>query len=96
MDFLETILGVAMFLFGVFIVGCSYVRQYHNYKNRNRPGAPHSSPAPVVGPIFIIFGLKFAGVEPRMWFWFFFLLDPDTVVAVLSLPVFLREILTRS
>ena len=56
MDLIIIIFSGALLLFGIFIVGSNYLRQYINFKNQDIEGAPHSSSAPFVGPIFIIVG----------------------------------------
>ncbi len=85
MDFLQTILGFGLLLFGSFIIFCSYSRQVLNYKNRHNPKASYSSPAPFIGPIFVIVGLTMLSVELSPWILLVFLLDPDTVMIVAGL-----------
>ncbi len=85
MDFLQTILGLGLLLFGLFIIVCSYIRQVQNHKNRNNPEASYSSPAPFIGPILVIVGLTLVSVELSPWMLLLFLLDPDTVLIVVGL-----------
>ena len=85
MDFLLTILGLGLLAFGSFIIVCSYIRQVQNHKNRDNPKASYSSPAPFVGPIFVILGLTLLSVEFSPWILLVFLLDPDTVMVVTGL-----------
>lgn len=85
MDFLLTILGLGLLAFGSFIIVCSYIRQVQNHKNRDNPKASYSSPAPFIGPIFVIIGLALLSVELSLWMLLLFLLDPDTVMIVFGL-----------
>ena len=95
MSFLTTILGLVLTAFGGFIIVSSYVRQIHNYKVRKTGVGKHSSPAPFVGPIFVIVGLTLMSVKLSGWVWLLFLIDPDTVVIVLSLPLLFKQLSKR-
>lgn len=96
MDFLMEIVYAAMVLFGLFIIGCSYSRQIYNYRNRGRPDAPWSSPAPFIGPIFVLVGLSALSVDLSAWSLLLFALDPDTVIVVAGLPVLFLKLIHRS
>ena len=85
MDFILSILGIASLAFGSFVIVCSYLRQAKNFKNRDNPEAPHSSPAPFVGPLFVIAGLATMSVELSPWIILLFLFDPDTLIVVVGL-----------
>lgn len=92
MDFLTKILGLALTAFGGFIIVSAYIRQFHNYKVRKTGVGKHSSPAPFIGPIFVIVGLTLLSVKLSVWVWLLFLIDPDTVVIVLSLPMLIKRL----
>jgi hypothetical protein len=96
MDFIKWILSLAFISFGVFIIVAAYIRQIGNYKNRRTRGGKCSSPAPFIGPIFVMVGLTWLSVDLSAWLLLLFLLDPDTVVVVLGLPWLLKQMISRS
>lgn len=83
---LNFLLGGAFLLMGALIVVASYVRQIANFRNRNAENRQWSSPAPFVGPIFIIVGYNALPIEFSNWIFLVFILDPDTVLMTLSIP----------
>ena len=56
----------------------SYVRQVTNFRNRKKANGQWSSPAPFVGPIFVVVGYSALPFEYTPWLFLIFLLDPDT------------------
>ena len=89
MEVLRFIFGGVLLLFGIFIVITNYVRQISNFRNRNK-GGHWSSPAPFVGPVFIIVGYAALPIEFSNWIFLAFILDPDTVVTVIGLPFLIK------
>lgn len=71
---------------GLLIVFASYVRQITNFRNRNNPDAGWSSPAPFVGPIFVVAGYSLLPFAFSWWIFIVFVLDPDTIITVISIP----------
>ena len=96
MDFLTAILGGGLLLFGLFVIFCSYSRQIQNFRNRGRANAPWSSPAPFIGPIFVLVGLTMMSVSLPAWSLLLFVLDPDTVIVIVSLPALVVKLRHRS
>lgn len=47
MDLLKEMFGLVLLMFGLFIIGCGYARQWSNFRNRNHPNKPWSSPGSV-------------------------------------------------
>ena len=85
MEILRYLFGGALLLLGILIVITNYVRQISNYRNR-KENDHWSSPAPLVGPLFIIVGYATLPIEFSKWIFLAILLDPDTVVTVIGLP----------
>jgi uncharacterized membrane protein HdeD (DUF308 family) len=91
MDELRYLFGGALLLFGTFIVITNCVRQISNLRNRKK-GGRWSSPAPIVGPLFIIVGYAALPVEYSNWILLAVILDPDTVIVALGLPSFIKAL----
>lgn len=92
MELLKYLIGGSLHLFGLFIVFASYVRQITNYRNRNKEDAPYSSPAPIVGPLFIIVGYMALPFEFSNWIFLVILLDPDTLITLVGLPYLIKAL----
>ncbi len=86
MEWWSYLLGGAFLLCGSLIVLASYVRQISNFRNRNKADGQWSSPAPFIGPLLIIVGYAALPVEFSSWIFLAIVLDPDTVITILSLP----------
>ena len=96
MGFLIDILGGLLLLAGLYVIGCSYVRQAKNFRNRNRADFSSSSPTPFVGPILVVIGLSLLQGSFSAWCLLAFVLDPDTVVVVYGLPGLFKMFFRRS
>ena len=92
MEFLKYLIGGSLLLFGLFIIFASYVRQVANYRNRNKVDAPYSSPAPIVGPLFIIVGYMALPFEFSNWIFLVIFLDPDTLITLVGLPYLIKAL----
>jgi len=79
-------MGSVFLLFGLFIVVSNYVRQVSNYRNSKKENGKWSSPAPFVGPIFIIVGYAALPFEFSGWIFLAIVLDPDTFIMIVGLP----------
>ena len=90
MELIRYGLGGVFLLAGVLIVFAGYVRQIANYKNRNQQDRRWSSPAPFIGPIFIVFGYFVLPGEFSSWIFLVIVLDPDTVVTLTSIFLLLK------
>ncbi len=90
MESLSHIFGGALLLFGSFIFVANYVRQIANFRNRNKKNGHWSSPAPFVGPLFVIVGYSTLPFEFSIWLFLVIVLDPDTVITILSLPYLIK------
>ena len=88
---LRYLLAGALLLFGLFIVVTNYVRLIANYRNR-KEGGHWSSPAPIVGPLFIIVGYSVLPFEFSNWIFLAIILDPDTVITVIGLPHLIKAL----
>jgi hypothetical protein len=95
MDFLMKVFGLVLTLFGIFIIVAAYIRQINNYKFGKTGQGKHSSPAPFIGPIFMIVGISLMQFELSGWIWMLFLLDPDTIVTLISLPEFFKQLSSK-
>ncbi len=90
MELLKYVFGGALLLFGLFIVLANYVRQVTNFRNRKKENGKWSSPAPFVGPIFVVVGYSALPFEYTPWLFLIFLLDPDTVITIIFLPYLIK------
>ena len=90
MESLKFLFGSALLLFGIFIIFTSYVRHITNHRNRNKKDAPYSSPAPIVGPLFVIVGYTALPFEFSNWIFLVILLDPDTLITLVGLPYLIK------
>ena len=91
MEILRCLFAGFLLLFGLFIVATNYVRLVANYRNRKRDGH-WSSPAPIVGPLFIIVGYSLLPFEFSNWVFLAIILDPDTVITVIGLPHLIKAL----
>ncbi len=92
MELLRYLLGSASLLCGVLIVFASYVRQVSNFTNKSKENGKWSSPAPFVGPVLVVVGYATLPIEFSSWILLVFVLDPDTVLTVLSIPYLFKGI----
>jgi len=92
MDIFRFVLGGVFLLAGALIVLASYVRQISNCLNRYKKDWRYSSPAPFIGPMLIILGYFALPIEFSIWIFLILLLDPDTVIAILSIPHLIKAI----
>lgn len=90
MEILKHLFGAALLLAGTLIVFASYVRQWRNFRNRKDKNFQWSSPAPFVGPLFIIVGYSTLPLEFSDWIFWVFVLDPDTLITILSIPYLIK------
>ena len=93
MEWFMYVLSASLLLFGLFIIVSNYIRQITNFKNRNRESAKWSSPAPLVGPIFVIVGYSGLPFEFSNFIFLAIILDPDTLLTILSLPYLIKGLL---
>ena len=91
MEMLRYFLAGALILFGLFVVIINYVRLIANHRNRKGDGR-WSSPAPFVGPLFIIIGYLASPLEFSNWILLAIIVDPDTVTTLISLPHFVKTL----
>ena len=92
MELLKHLFGGALLLFGLFIVLTSYVRQITNFRNRKRENGKWSSPAPFVGPVFVVVGYAALPFEFTPWIFLIFVLDPDTLITIVGLPYLIKAL----
>jgi hypothetical protein len=92
-DLLKQIFGGLLILAGALIIVANYARQVSNF--RNRKGGRWSSPAPFVGPLFLIVGYNALPLPMSDWIFIVALVDPDTVIVVLSVPLLIIRLLRR-
>ena len=87
-------LGASFLLLGSFIIFSNYVRQITNFSNRHKENAKWSSPTPLVGPMFIIIGYTILPFEFSNLIFLVLILDPDTLIAILSIPYIIKGLFT--
>ena len=92
MELMKYIFGGALLLFGLFIVVTNYARQISNYRNSKKENGRQSSPAPLVGPLFIIIGYLILPFEFSGWIFLVIALDPDTVITILGIPHLIKAL----
>ena len=86
METLWHLMGSVFLLFGLFIVFTNYMRQISNYRNSKKENGKWSSPAPFIGPVFIIVGYAALPFEFTGWIFLAIVLDPDSVIMIIGLP----------
>ena len=91
MEVLRYLFGGVLLLFGIFIVVSNYVRQISNFRNRKKDGH-WSSPAPILGPLFIIIGYSALPIDFSRWIFLAVILDPDTVITIIGLPHLIKAL----
>jgi uncharacterized membrane protein HdeD (DUF308 family) len=89
-ELLKHFFGGALLLFGLFIVLASYVRQITNFRNRKKENGKWSSPAPFVGPVFVVVGYAALPFEFSSWIFLIIVLDPDTLITIVGLPYLIK------
>ena len=90
LELFRYVAGGLLALVGIYIVLLNYIRQISNFRNRHKTDARHSSPAPFVGPLFIIVGYFLAPVSFSKWIFLVFMFDPDTLLVVFTLPFLIK------
>lgn len=83
---LDYAIGAALISVGSYLIVMNYIRQFHNYRYRKTGTGQWSSAVPFFGPLFVIVGYSSLPVEFSNWIFLVMVLDPDTVLIVLSLP----------
>lgn len=78
--------GGAFLLLGFLIIFSSYVRQVTNFRNRNNENGQWSSPVPFMGPVLVVVGYWLLPIAFSRWIFLVIVLDPDTMVVLLSIP----------
>ena len=68
----------------------SDVMQVTNFRNRDKENGQWSSPAPFIGPVLIVVGYSALPIEFSKWIFLVIVLDPDTVVTILSIPYLIK------
>lgn len=91
MEMLRYLIAGVLILFGLFVVITNYVRLIANHRNRKGDGR-WSSPAPFVGPFFIIIGYLASPFEFSNWVLLAIIADPDTVTTLIRLPHFVKSL----
>lgn len=91
MDALQFVLGGTLLAFGAYIIITNYVRQMANFRNRKTAGRV-SSPAPVIGPLFVIVGYAALPIGFSGWIFLVVVVDPDTVITAINVPALLRAL----
>jgi len=92
LELLRYVFGVALLLFGSFIILTNYARQISNYRNSKKENGRWSSPAPLIGPLFVIVGYSILPLEFSSWIFLVIVLDPDTVITILGLPHLIKAL----
>ena len=85
MEFLKITMGALFVLFGLFIIGCSWMRQVNNARARKDPDRRWSSPVPFLGPILCIVGYASLPLPFSGWVFLLFAVDLDTVITVVGI-----------
>ena len=91
METLRYLFGGLLLVFGAIIVLTNYLRQISNFRNRKKDGH-WSSPAPFIGPLFIVLGYSVLPIEFSKWVFLAVILDPDTAIVVIGLPSLLKAL----
>ncbi len=96
MEILRYILGSLFVLFGLYGITLSYIRQITNYRHIRQGIDSWSSPTPFLGPLAILIGSLVLPLQFGWWILFVFLVDPDTIIALISLPPLIRDIIREN
>jgi len=83
------LLGGALAVYGLLIIAINYIRQISNFTNKNKEDYQWSSPKPIIGPLCLILGYFILPVEFSKWIFWVLLLDPDTLMIIISIPYLL-------
>ena len=91
METVRYLFGGCLVSFGVFVVITNYVRQVSNVRSRKNDGH-WSSPAPFIGPLFILVGYAALPIEFSNWIFLVIVLDPDTVITIIGIPALISAL----
>jgi len=91
MVLVREIIGAIFIFYGSLIILQNYTRQFNNAKNAKMKNGKHSSAAPFIGPIGIILGFLIFPVKFSPLIFLVFVIDPDTVLIVKSIPFLIKE-----
>ena len=86
MTIMMKITASLMVLLGIYIVAMNCYAQLQNYRNKKRGIEKFISPLPFIGPILICFGYNLFGLPFNGLIFLVFLLDPGTLITIISLP----------
>jgi uncharacterized membrane protein YkvA (DUF1232 family) len=93
MEILSFILGALLIVYGSCLLVLNFLRQLNNYRNRKNKRNGWSSPAPLIAPIIIVLGYFVLPIDFNPIVLIVFLLDADTVLLFLGIPVLLFQLL---
>ena len=96
MELVQYILGSLLILLGLYLITLNYIRLIKNLQRSRRPGIGNwSSPMPIVGPLMVLLGSVVLPLHFSWWVLIAFLVDPDTILFVISLPYLVLSFIRR-
>ena len=86
MELLRYILDGLVAVLGLSAIVWNYVRQISNFQHKRQGKDGWDSPAPLAGPALVILGGWLLPLNFSWRMFIAFLVDPDTVIVLISLP----------
>jgi hypothetical protein len=93
MKILSLTIGVCFLIAGISIVACNYLYLWMNYGNRKRNINNFNSLIPLFGALFLLVGSFMLLIKFRIYFLLVFVLDPGTLILLLSMPKLIRDLI---
>jgi len=91
----QYIFGIVLIIFGSYLLFLNFFRQLHNFRNRKNKRSGWSSPVPLIAPVVFGLGYFVLPINFNPIVLIVFLLDADTVVVLLGIPVLLFQFLKK-
>ena len=88
MGYVRAIIGIILILFGAYIIILNFIRQFNNAKKKD---GKYSSPAPFIGPLCIVIGYAILPIKFSWLIFLAFVIDPDTIIIIASIPFLIKE-----
>ena len=89
MEAIRWISAGLFFTIAIYIMGLGFIRQIHNLRESRKENGSWSSPTPIIGTVTFLGAWALAPTSFPSWVLLFLLLDIDTLIVLITLPIFL-------
>ena len=91
MEAIRWISSGLLFTIAIYMMGLGFVRQIHNLRESKKENGNWSSPTPIIGTVAFLGAWTLAPPSFPSWVLLFLLLDIDTLIVLMTLPIALKS-----